>query len=112
MFLKYILIFVVGGFTVSAITFLADRGLFRLVGIVVFIPVVSLVSFYFIGREVHESGLQKLIPQTFLSMVPLFFFLVSLHFMLSTFSYQKALFIALLIWIGIAAAISVIGGVK
>jgi uncharacterized membrane protein (GlpM family) len=54
--IRYVLYFLVGGFVVTAISVLAERGYPLLAGIVAIFPGITLVSFYFIGKYAGDAA--------------------------------------------------------
>lgn len=54
--LRYVLYFLVGGFVITLISVLAERGHPLLAGIAAIFPGITLVSFYFIGQAAGDDA--------------------------------------------------------
>ncbi len=107
--LKYILIFLSGGSAVTAVSYISQKGLPLIAGIVIFIPVVSIASYIFVGHFQGNDVLQSLVIRTFYAFPALIAFLITLYFLLSHFNYTIALSLSFFMWALVAALTLLIG---
>jgi len=96
--MKYLLMFLVSGLLVVGINLAAERGMTRLAGILVYLPVVSLVSYFFIWRWLGEGELRQVVRATFWGLPPLLAFLVCLLAALPRWGFAASAAAALAAW--------------
>ncbi len=71
----------------------------QLAALIVFIPAVSLVSYYFISLELGKSELKEVVFFLLWSLLLLSIFIISLFISLKYFNFLSSIFISMAAWV-------------
>ena len=103
--IRYVLYFLVGGFVVTLMSVLAERGHPLLAGIVAIFPGITLVSFYFIGQVAGDVAVARTAKACLLS-IPIWIpYAVAIVWLSPRIGTNKALLIGVLIFTVLAFAL-------
>lgn len=97
--MKYVLMFLTAGGLVTIINLAAEKNLTKLAGILVFMPVVAITSYFFIWYFQGSGQVRSVVSATFWSLPPLLIFLSCLWISLHKFPYPYSVAFALLAWL-------------
>jgi uncharacterized membrane protein (GlpM family) len=103
--LRYLLYFFIGGFVVTAVTALAERGHPLLAGVVAIFPGITLVSFYFIGRAAGDLAVSLTAKSCLLSIFVWIPYALAVIWLSPRLGTNKALLIGVLIYVLLAFAL-------
>ncbi|MCH9806712.1 MAG: GlpM family protein [Alphaproteobacteria bacterium] len=101
--------FVVSGALVVAVTLLGRTGNNALAGAAVLFPAVTLIGFYFLGRDVGAENLKAIALNSLLIVPAVLSFLIATYFALGTFSTEVSLLIGVGTWLATAAVLIGVG---
>ena len=104
--IRYVLYFLVGGFVVTLISVLAERGHPLVAGIVAIFPGITLVSFYFIGRAAGDVAVALTAKSCLLSIPILIPYILTIVWLSPRIGTNKALVIGVLIFTILAFALA------
>lgn len=99
MLLKYFIIFISGGSIVTLVSFLSQKNLPILAGVIILIPGISLVSYLSVGYLQTSQELQEVVFRSMFGLFAFAMFLVSMYFCLNYFQYKFSCFIAFGAWV-------------
>jgi len=103
--LRYLLYFLVGGFVVTAVTALAERGQPLLAGVVAIFPSITLVTFYFIGKTAGDLAVSLTAKSCLLSIFVWIPYVLAVIWLSPRLGTNKALAIGVLIYAVLAIAL-------
>jgi uncharacterized membrane protein (GlpM family) len=103
--LRYLLYFLVGGFVVTLVTALAERGQPLLAGVVAIFPSITLVTFYFIGRSAGDLAVSLTAKSCLLSFFVWIPYALAVIWLSPRLGTNKALAIGVLIYAVLAFAL-------
>lgn len=95
---ELLLRFVVGGGLIVLVTLLAKTRYPMLAGIFMLFPVVTLVSYYFVGQSMSVAQLQQVTKFSIYALSTTFIFLVTLYHAQKKYSLNAALGAATTMW--------------
>ncbi len=98
-YIDFLTKFLIGGSLVISITFIAKYFNAQAAALIVFIPAVSLVSYYFIGLELGKDELKQVVFFSLWSILLLLIFVISLIISLKYFGVFSSILISMVIWI-------------